>query len=150
MIVNWSEVATYRKAGEEVTAPWLMALESLGDATHLKIEAEGEWKPAGSVLPACGPDGLASLTLPDTQLILPGCWFGALIGKLGGSSAIHHIPEPAAAALVADEPFAIGAFCMLKLPQDTFGPLFISFNVRSRPVSVTALKVKISGARPTA
>lgn len=150
MIVNWSELATFRKEGEEMAAPWLMALESLGDATHLKIEAEGDWKTAGSVLPACGPDGLASLTLPDAELIVPGCRFGALIGKLGGSSAIHHTPEQPGAALVADEPFAIGAFCILKLPQEMFGPLFISFNVRSRPVSVTALKVKISGTRPTA
>jgi hypothetical protein len=149
MVINWSELAVYTKQGEDVVAPWVMALESVGDATHLKIESEGDWKSTGSVLPACGPDGLASLVLPDTQLVIAGCRFGALIGKLGGSSAIHHTPAQPGAALAADEPFAIGSFCLLKLPQDTFGPLFIGFNAASRPIHVTTMKVKVSGARPT-
>jgi len=160
MVVKWSELTVYEKKKEEdVVAPWLMVLESVGDNTHLKIESEGEWRVLGSFLPACGPDGLAGLILPNDQLVVAGCRFGALIGKFGGSSAAHRTAQPDASAADAtaqsdtstraDEPFATGAFCLLKLPTGVIGPLFIGFNTPSRPVRVTKLTVKVSGARPT-
>jgi hypothetical protein len=149
MVINWTELKSYELANKSVDAPWLMVIESVGDATHLKIEAEGQWNAPGSVLPACGADGLAGIVLPDNQLILSGCRFGALIGKFGGSSAIHHTPAQPGVSPAADEAFAIGTFCLLKLPVDTLGPLFVGFNAISRPMQVAALKVKVSGARPT-
>ena len=149
MLINWSELKVYEKKDEDVRAPWLLVLESFGDATHLKIESEGTWQAAGSVLSDSDPDGLAGLNLPNEHLVVTGCRFGALIGKVGGSSAIHHVPEKSSASPVADEPFALGTFCLLKLPEETFGPLFIGFNTVSRPIKVKTLKVKISGARPT-
>ena len=149
MVINWAELVVYDEANKDADAPWLMVLESVGDATHLRVQAEGTWNAIGSVLPACGPDGLAGLTLPDNQLVISGCRFCALIGKIGGGSAMHHAPVQPGTSLAADEPFAIGAFCLLKLPPDTFGPLFLGFNKLLQPIHIATRKVRVSGARPT-
>jgi hypothetical protein len=102
----------------------------------------------GERAPGPGPDGLPGLTLPEDQLIIKDCRFAALIGKIGGSSAIHFMPkEPA--ALIADQPFAVGSVCVLKVPTGTFGPLFLGFNAKARPVRIETLKATIWGARPT-
>lgn len=150
MQFNWSGLGAYEQSETDVDAPWLMALESIGDATHLKFESEGNWEAPNSVLPGCGPDGVANLTMPDDQLVLSRCRFGALIGKIGGSSAGHNAPAQPSDSLAIDEPFAVGTFCLLKVPQDTSGPLFIGFNCVLRPVRVTTLKITILGARQTA
>jgi hypothetical protein len=160
MNIEWCELIGCVMHDESVTAPWLMVLESVSDATHLKIEAEGEWKMEASVVPGCGPDGLAGFGLPGDQLVMAGCRYGALIGKIGGSSAAHRAPAQAAAAagaapgagqgagaVAVDEPFAIGAFCLHKLPGEPSGPLFIGFNTLWRPIGVKAMKLRIFGGR---
>ncbi len=149
MVINWSQLTVFEKKDEVVTAPWLMALELISDATHLKIQSEGKWYAENSVLPSFGPDGLSGITLSSDQLTIAGCRFGALIGKIGGSSADHHSPETPVSAPVADEPFAVGAFCTLKIPDNIFGPLFLGFNASSYPIHVETLKVTVFGARPT-
>jgi hypothetical protein len=147
MDAEWCEIIGFVMRNEDVVAPWLMVLESVGDSTHLKFEAEGQWRMEASVVPGCGPDGLPGFTLPSDQLIVTRCRYGALIGKLGGSSAAHYIPAQAGISLAADEPFAIGAMCLQKVPDGVRGPLFISFNALWRPIGVKAMKLRIFGTR---
>jgi hypothetical protein len=158
MNIEWCAIGVFTRNDETVVAPWLIALESLRDSTHLKIEAEGEWTMVASVIPGCGPDGLAGFGLPSDQLVLPSCRYGALIGKLGGSSAAHRAPPaanpagggapaPAAGTLATDEPFPIGATCLHKFPDGVSGPLFIGFNTLWRPIQVQTIKLRIFGGR---
>lgn len=149
MLIKWTELTTYTRTDEDLTSPWHMALESFSDATHLKLECQGKWKATQSVLPDLGPDGLAEFQLPDDLLVLASCRFGALIGKLGGSSADHRVPQSDAESLTAGEPFAIGSFCIVRIPDEMPGPLFVGFNALAQPIHVDELSVKISGARPT-
>ncbi|MFI0847447.1 hypothetical protein [Mesorhizobium sp. IMUNJ 23232] len=145
--MNWVVLHEFKKDDVELDAPWLCALDSVADATHLKFEATGEWKTLDSVLPACKPDGLAGATVPATSLILATCRPGALIGKFGGSSAAHKELASPPAELVENEPFPIGSLCVVKLPAAMLGPVFIGFNTTSRPLSVKTISVKISGGR---
>jgi hypothetical protein len=160
MNIEWCELIGFTMHDESVDAPWLIALESVSDSTHLKIEAEGEWKMEASVVPSCGPDGLAGFGLPGDQLVMASCRYGALIGKLGGSSAAHRVPAQAGAAqgaapsvgqgggaLAADEPFAIGAVCLHQLSESLSGPLFIGFNTLWRPIRVKTMKLRVFGGR---
>lgn len=145
MKIQWSKLHVYSKKNENLNSPWQMALESFDDATHLKIESDGVWSALDSVMPNCGPDGLAGIKLPDGILVLSGCPFGALVGKLGGSSASHKVLEEPNENLAVSEPFAIGAFCILKIPEDMPGPLFIGFNMVSQSVKIEKLSVNIYG-----
>ena len=149
MHIQWSNLHTYTKSNEDIDAPWLMALESFGDATYLKIEGDGAWVAHESVLPKCGPNGLAGIKMPDDTLIVTASRFGSLIGKLGGSSASHKVPDTPAESLAVSEPFAIGAFCILKIPDNMPGPLFLGFNAVSQTIHIETLTVKIYGSRPT-
>jgi hypothetical protein len=149
MLDKWKLLATYSIPAKDVEAPWLMAVASFDDATHLKLEAIGKWEPAGSVLPPCDPDGLPGFKAADDRLVVRSCRFGALIGKVGGSSASHHTPDTSAATPAIGEPFGIGTVCILKLPDKAIGPLFVSFNAVDRPIKVTSLSVTIHGTRLT-
>jgi len=70
-----------------LVVPWLKAIECPTDATHLRIEATGEWQLMPGVLAKCDPDGLVGLRVTSDQLLMPDVPAGALIGKFGGSSA---------------------------------------------------------------
>lgn len=147
MAIEWTELTEFALSNQNVVAPWLMAIESVGDATHLKFQAEGEWKMEASVVPSCGPDGLPGFTLPSDQLIMARCRYGALIGKFGGSSAAHVTLAPPSTTLAVEEPFPIGVVCLQKIPAGVGGPLFIGFNALWRPIGVKQLKLQILGTR---
>jgi len=147
MTIAWTELTVFEFPKQTAAeAPWIMALEWLATTTHLKITAEGSWKVANSAIPSCGPNGLSGLVTAADQLILPGVPFGALIGKLGGST-ISHAVRADAAVLAAEDPFAIGSFCILKPPDGNNGPLFLGFNALARPIQVATLKVAISAPK---
>jgi hypothetical protein len=152
MVINWTELRTFEIKDAEITAPWLLLVETLRDATHLQIKAEGSWTPMGGLVASCGPDGLAGLPLLPERLIVADCPVGALIGKIGGSSA----SVSAAAATPATSPpisegkaFAIGSHCVTNIPEGSIGPLFVGFNCLVRPVRVALLKIVVAGATPT-
>jgi hypothetical protein len=146
--MEWTELTEFVLSDQDVSAPWLMTIESVGDSTHLKFQAEGQWKMSASVMPDCGPDGLPGLTLPSDQ-IMAGCRYGALIGKLGGSSAGHVTPAQPGTTLAAEEPFPIGVMCLQRIPAGMGGPLFVGFNALWRPIRVKQLKLRILGTRVT-
>jgi hypothetical protein len=161
-LINWSDLPVFEIAGVDVTEPWIMVVETLRDATHLRIKSEGSWATMGGVLAACGPDGHASLRVHPDQLVVADCPVGALIGKIGGSSAslAGSGPQPAAGSGASStggmttsgadgRPFALGSLCVVTVPATSVGPFFIGFNSVLRPVQVTRLRVTVGTATPT-
>jgi hypothetical protein len=116
--------------------PWHRVTDAIRGPTHLRIAATGDWTAIPDVLAACGPNGLAGLSLPADQVVLPDAPPGALIGRLGGSSA----------SLKVDGAFPIGLDCVVELPANSVGPLFVSFNIVARPVDVTRFTIQVSTA----
>lgn len=148
-MLTWSEpaeIAVKGLSGDTFEAPWLVLLEDKMDATHVKIEAEGTLEFTRSVLRTAGLDGYMQSSVPDSQKPLPGCPLGALIGKFGGSSSTCRKAKetPDGAAPGFDEPFAIGSFCVVQVPTDIEGPLYVGFNAFLRPVRLTGFKVKVT------
>jgi hypothetical protein len=129
-----------------VNQAWLLVLESFGEANILRIKASGSWTPLEG-LPACGPDGLMNMNYPDTGLILSDCSVGALLGRIGGSSASIKAASADAAAVGETKPFPIGTSCIYRLPEKAIGPLFVGFNCLSRPVRIAAIVVSVESAR---
>jgi hypothetical protein len=149
MAIEWKELKTYGISDREVSALWIAVLDTFEGQTHLQITAEGRWTAMGGSLAECGPDGLAGVPLIPERLIVADCPVGALIGKIGGSSAA----ATTAAAVPANPPsiddgkaFAIGSHCLTSVPEKSIGPLFVGFNCLARPVKVVRLKVVVSGA----
>jgi hypothetical protein len=136
---EWDEIGRFSREDFVISLPWTVLIESIGRATYLHFSASGDWK-----LPVsderCGPDGRIDLVISADRLVIPEAPVGALIGKLGGSSA--HRSDGTL--------FAIGAVCIIKIPDGIVGPLFLSLN-GARPGSgdrITSLNVVVSGARP--
>jgi hypothetical protein len=163
--LNWKLLKEYKiDHPRQITTPWLLVLDAVRESTHLEVKAAGRWTPAGGLLGECEPDGLLDAAF-QTERFVPDCPVGALIGKIGGSSASltpvwakpANPPDPAKPAdpppkppvLAEDRSFAIGSYCVIALPDKSIGPLYISFNGLIRPVAVTQLTVTISGATPT-
>ena len=155
-MTQWTELGKFTLGTGAVDALWLLALETVTGHTHLRFSATGSWTfLPGSGL-SCGPDGGAGLSLAPAAFLVSDCLPGCLIGRLGGSSAsilgappsiaaqstaeTTQAPAPAPAGL-----FPIGSECLYKVPDGVHGPLFVGFNVRSRPITVQALELKIGG-----
>jgi hypothetical protein len=116
--------------------PWHRVTEVIRGPTHLQLSAKGSWTAIPDVLIACGPNGFAGFSLPPDQVVLPDAPPGALIGRFGGSSA----------SLKADGAFPIGLDCVVQLPANSVGPLFVSFNIVARPVDVASFAIEVSTA----
>jgi hypothetical protein len=142
--INWSEVAKISLKEQDVVAAWLVALEEL-DATmkYLRFKASGKWTAMGGLSP-CGPDGLVGQSFPDDRLIVSDCAVGALIGRVGGSSATLKGSSSAPEA-GETKSFPIGCHTVVKLPDNTTGPIYISFNILSRPLKLESLDLTILG-----
>jgi hypothetical protein len=152
--VRWTPLIKppFERKGDETTLPWIPVVEALRDYSHLRIKAEGMWRQVHGNIETCEPDGLPGLPLQSDRLAVADCPVGALIGKLGGSSASVAMPGQAGsggqptAGLAEGKAFAIGSYCVVALPQNFIGPLFVGFNGLSRPVRIYALKIWVDGA----
>ena len=136
-ILSWTPLA----AVEPIPAgafrmPWHRVTAVIRGPTHLLIAATGNWTAIPDVLAACGPNGFAGLSLSADLIVLPDAPPGALIGRLGGSSA----------SLKVDGAFPIGLDCLVQLPANNVGPLFVSFNIVARPVYVGSFTIQVSTA----
>lgn len=141
--LNWSELKTISLPEQDVVVAWLVALEQLDPATkYLRFRASGKWTAMGG-LSDCGPDGLVGQSFPDDRLIVSDCAVGALIGRIGGSSAT--LKGPATAADGETKSFPIGCHTVLKLPDNATGPIYFSFNILSRPLKLEGLDLTILG-----
>jgi hypothetical protein len=136
-ILSWTTLATVQPVpAGAFREPWHRVTDVIRGPTHLLIAATGSWTAIPEVLAACGPNGFAGLSLPADRVVLPDAPPGALIGRLGGSSA----------SLKADGAFPIGLHCVAQLPANSIGPLFVSFNIVVRPVDVAGFTIEVSTA----
>ena len=104
------------------TGLWTKAINYVGPSRSLRFKAAGTWtwKDAGSTTNtprACGPDGdLEAGTV--TGLLSADALPGALIGKIGGSSA----------AIKNAAVFVVGAEAIVEVDDKTKGALYLSIN----------------------
>ncbi len=148
--MTWKPVSTtFEQLPYTLDANWIKVADSISGANKLKFCAIGEWNITNTVYPDSGPDGAPGVAVPDNELILPGAPLGALLGKIGGSSAFQSIPKRENGTEIAipaeNEPFAIGTFCVLNIPNGLAGPLFIGINTRFRPVQITNFELTVDG-----
>jgi hypothetical protein len=133
--MTWTPIDTLPLMPGPVTVAWIRLAESLRGATFLTFTATGSWTALPGLLAPCGPDGLTGLALAADRVVLADAPPGALIGRIGGSSA----------GIKADGAFVIGSNAVVAVPAGSAGPLFIGFNITGRPVDVTAIAVTVSG-----
>jgi hypothetical protein len=169
--ISWTELASFELTPRDVFEPWMMATEAVRDATHVRIQAEGSWCVLKGIVADCGPDGHSGLRVAVEHLVLPDCPFGALIGKMGGSSASATVlcalsvaaaattppvgglaaatTPPAGGSVQDGKPFPLGVLCVLPISNVVHGPLFIGFNSTLRPIRVNTLKIRVGLAALT-
>jgi hypothetical protein len=142
--LTWKPLTPFTlPASDAIAWPWIMACEDLGvTSTYLKLKATGKWQPMEG-LSSCGPDGLTGQTFLDDRLFVTDCPLGALIGRIGGSSASLKVPTPTADS-GETKAFAVGAYALVKLPKETAGPLYLGFNTPFRPLSLESLSVDMA------
>ena len=135
-MADWIDTEA-KLAATSFDAPWLMALDCFEGYTHLRITAGGKWEMLPGLSIQCGPDGRSDIPIASDALLLPSCRPGALIGKIGGSSASLDRPAAPGADPVAGEPavFAIGSACIVALKDLPLGPLFVGINIEARPLA---------------
>lgn len=142
MLDEWKLIRQWDLGGDPLDFPWHFVLDLTPDWTALRFRAEGRWTCFGRSDP-CGPDGYPELKLDGGRLVDATSPAGALIGKLGGSSA---------ARLADDVVFPIGSQCIKPLVK-TRTILFIGLNGVGLAANLTmvGLKLDIKGlADPTA
>jgi hypothetical protein len=76
----------------------------------------------------CGPDGVP-LKPDKVQMLCSTAWYGALIGKVGGSTG--DLPDSTPANTTpwgSKKVFAAGSICILTMALTDGGPLFLTMN----------------------
>ncbi|HKV61837.1 MAG TPA: hypothetical protein VJO16_07990 [Candidatus Acidoferrum sp.] len=133
--MNWTEV----KDGFEVKAKpdgiWTLAYEYVRAPALVEIEAnDDEWEYAPGK--KCSANGDLSSTLRPQDAILTTAPVGALIAKVGGSTA----------GISDGRLFVVGKKALLQLDQNTSGPLFLTINDQLSGLQNNdkSIKVKIS------
>lgn len=96
---------------------WTVAYELVEGPCELMISATGTWHYAEAGA-ECGPDGARVSAITSSRCINDSGPVGALIGKLGGSTA----------AVEGTVQFVAGRFCVVSIEEGTGGALFLTIN----------------------
>ena len=99
---------------------WSVALEWIEGPCRLCISADGEWSFADEADAKCGPDGSPVSHIPASRCLNPDAPVGALIGKIGGSTADSSVEGTLR--------FVVGRYCAFRLAAEHSGPLFLTIN----------------------
>ena len=95
-------------------AIWTLVCDYVKGPLKLKVEATGTWDYSPSK--SCGPDGSRQGGFPANALN-PSAPLGALIGKIGGSTADKPLSS-----------FVIGSYTVIALDDKAEGPLYFTMN----------------------
>jgi hypothetical protein len=114
---------------------WTLALDYVPGGRLLRamvVEFDAEEKPVApewhpDTNTHCGPDGIIKQT-DTSKLLCSTALVGALIGKLGGSTADHPNPAPTAPPYDGKKVFAVGSELILVMGKTDGGPLFLTMN----------------------
>ena len=133
---NWSVLMSEKDVAAPKKELWFKLCDYVSGPRRLLLEAKEKWKydPDSE----CGPDGDPGEGFDERNLhksALRGC----LIGKIGGSAG--DTPGP-------DKLFAIGSYCVIAIPADAAGALFVTMNDDPRRFHLHdgTLKIKVSEA----
>lgn len=137
MPLDWQNIGWVRVPADGAGGFWTLAEEFVPGIRLLRVRVAGQdrdgnavptvWSQANGV--PCGPDGDPAITAP-TGILCSAAACGALIGKIGGSTA--DIPDTvggAGGSYSGKKVFAVGHDCILSLPAASDGgPLFLTMN----------------------
>jgi hypothetical protein len=116
---NWQLLVEVKvQAKPEHEALWKLVYEYLAGPRRLRFKATGAWQRGPDL--TCGPNGASREGLVDAANLAGGAQVGALIGKIGGSTADKG-DSPA-------QVFAVGEYCVIHFPDTTRGGLFLTMN----------------------
>jgi|SRR5882724_2039902 len=89
-----------------------------------KATVPKEWAP--SPKKKCGPDGVP---MTKTGALLSTAPFGAIVGKIGGSTAdLPDTTAPSTSPYSGKKVFAVGAYAVVSIAATDCGPLFVTMN----------------------
>jgi hypothetical protein len=97
---------------------WTPVLDYVPTGTLIKIEAAGTWFYADEPEAQCGPDGNPRSFIEQASLLNTGAPVGALVGKVGGSTADRD----------GGHAFIVGSYCVVRIPDGQDGPLMLAIN----------------------
>ncbi len=112
----------WRVALDYVAGPRLLRFRVTDDKGN---PADSDWGRKGH---ECKAYGSPTTPAPNTTLLCSTAPMGALIGKLGGSSADHPDTAANAAPYGTKKVFAVGSYCVIAMTKDDSGPLFLTQN----------------------
>jgi hypothetical protein len=130
---DWQPIFERNNFEADLPAGWFKVVDYVKTGKILKFEASGEW----TFLPGltCEPDGYIGFPLPYDKLLVSTTPVGALIGKLGGSTA-----DQKDGTL-----FAIGSYTIFVPPEKGSGPLYIGANtIVGAPIPRIRLSLTVS------
>lgn len=138
-VKDWQPLTTFNKVNLDLSSVWIKVIDHLSAGKLLKLSAEGEWSFLSGLDMKCKPDGFLGFPLPYDKLLVPSAPLGALIGKIGGSTADQKDGTV----------FAIGSFAVVAVPEKS-GPLYIGVNAaQGAPISrLDKLSIEILIADP--
>jgi hypothetical protein len=135
---DWTEITTVAGAPLQIAYPWHYVWELDDQYARLRFEADGEWACLGAAVQPCGPDGHQGLPWPSDRLLVAKSAPGALIGKLGGSTAGNDDGTV----------FTIGSRTIVSIDQKKNGFLYIGVNgaLPGASNALTRIRLQIFGA----
>ena len=134
---TWVQIADQVVVPAKPGGIWTLAAQHVSGPALIKIEAAGTWSYAPAV--ECGPDGDLGSPISARGTILAGEPVGALIVKVGGSTAG-----------IADGVVRVaGSAAVTQIDDKTTGPVFLTINDELTGMSDNRgeLKVKVFVSR---
>lgn len=135
-VVNWIEAAEIEVPAKPAGV-WTLAHEYLEGPALIKVESQGEW--TYSTAKTCGPDGDLNALVSSAHAILASAPLGALIMKVGGSTA----------GTSDGETHVVGRAGIVRIDDGKRGPIFLTINDELTGLADNSgeLKVKLSIAK---
>lgn len=133
----WSEVTDGIEVPAKPEGIWTLVFDYARGPALIKVEAKGTWRYSPSH--ECGPDGDLNTLVSTDNAILAEAPVGALLVKVGGSTAG-----------VGDGVVRVaGSFAVLQLDDQASGPVFLTINDELTGLSDNGgqLQVKLSIAQ---
>jgi hypothetical protein len=131
---SWKKLKLVKVEARSV-GPWSLAIDYIPGLRLLRFKVipkdeQGRsvptsWSPSNNT--ECGADGITIAT-STSGLLCNGAMYGALIAKVGGSSA--DLPDSSSATLPYGNKrvFAVGSYCVVLIGSSEGGPLFLTMN----------------------
>ena len=130
---SWQKLTVVKVSA--TTGPWSVGKDYIPGSRLLRftvVDKDDQSKPVPtSWSPVkgtrCGPDGAIS-TPAKSGLLTNGALYGALIGKLGGSSADVPDSTSPTTPYASKRVFAVGSHCIISMGSTEGGPLYFTMN----------------------